>query len=82
MDYKKQNQKLKEQLRIRDIQLSDKTKECELVIKECQKSIKAFQAVFAGVGLPQAIRDYAELYDKRFGNKPVQMGKEVMRYVG
>ena len=82
MDYKRQNQKLKEKLQDVEKQLNDKTKECELVIKECQKSIKAFQAVFAGVGLPQAIKDYAELYDKRFGNKPVEIPKGTVGYVG
>ncbi len=82
MDQKKQIEKLKELLKEREEQLNKKTKECEGVLVESHKLIRAFQALFSGVAFPQVVQDYADLYELRSSQNKIPKQIKQPGYLG
>lgn len=79
----KQNKLLKDKLKKSEEIIKQKENEIKVITFECQKSIKAFQSLFKGLSLPQAIQDYSDLFElrqKQFKDLPKQ--KKELSYLG
>ena len=68
----KQIKLLKEKLKKSEELLKSKENEIKSITFEAQKSIKAFQALFTGITLPQAVNDYYQLFESRQSKIPKQ----------
>ncbi len=76
----KQIKLLKEKLKKAEELLKNKDQEIKVITFEAQKSIKAFQALFLGITLPQAVNDYYQLFESRQSKIPKQKLKA--NYIG